>query len=445
MKNCSSCNRLNRRQLLQGAAGFGAMAALARLGEAQVTADGVTLQNSATACIFINLNGAPSHVDTFDLKQGFWTPADYNVTQSFRVAISQKLFPKLSTMIGDLCFVRSLRSWEAAHPRGQFYVQTGHSSNPAFDVETPHIGAVVSYALGVAGKFPPFLSLNGAPTQGAQFLGGQVDPVSPNADPRGFATLTHSYYDPPIEQARFELEYQMLLDMDATRNNPYDPQLAAYAQYYQAAKNMMYDPSIGNVFTLTNDDLARFGNTEFGRSCAIARNAVLAENGVRFINISQFGWDTHQSMLIRGYQPNLYSLANELDQGVGTLIQDLKANGALGRTLIVMMGEFGRTPGPLNSQGGRDHHPDAMSAVLAGGGVAGGRVIGATDATGNLIADFGWSQQRAIYMEDITATIYSALGIDWTTMISDTPSGRAFQYVARSSLYTHTAVTEVFG
>jgi uncharacterized protein (DUF1501 family) len=175
----------------------------------------------------------------------------------------------------------------------------------------------------------------------------------------------------------------------------------------------MYDPSIAHVFQMADEDRGRFGDSYFGRSCIVARNAVQAHNGVHFIHLFQDGWDTHQSMFDRGYGVSMYSLCNELDRGIGTLIEDLKASGDLGRTMIVIVGEFGRTPGPLNGRGGRDHYRDAMFCVMAGGGAAGGRVIGATDKLGATLVDPGWSKGRAVYFEDITSTMYSALGIDY--------------------------------
>jgi arylsulfatase A-like enzyme len=133
-----------------------------------------------------------------------------------------------------------------------------------------------------------------------------------------------------------------------------------------------------------------------------------------------------------------------LDTAVGTLVEDLKASGDFDQTLIVMLGEFGRTPGALNSRGGRDHHRDAMSVAMMGGGVRGGKVIGATDANGGNIVDPGWSRQRPIYMEDIAATLYTALGINWTKSIKDTPSGRKLEYVPYSEDDAYGPVEEVF-
>jgi hypothetical protein len=133
----------------------------------------------------------------------------------------------------------------------------------------------------------------------------------------------------------------------------------------------------------------------------------------------------------------------ELDQAVAAFLMDLRSLGLLRETLVVLMGEFGRTPGDLNGRGGRDHYRQAMSVALAGGGVAGGRVIGATDARGAEITDPGWRAQRPVYPEDIACTIYSALGIDYTKSITDTPSGGRFDYT-RTGPEEFGPVEEVF-
>ncbi len=120
-----------------------------------------------------------------------------------------------------------------------------------------------------------------------------------------------------------------------------------------------------------------------------------------------------------------------LDNGLSALISDLKASGQLASTLIVMLGEFGRTIGPLTAAGGRDHFPQQF-AFFAGGGIQGGRAIGSTTANGSATLDPGWVRQRDIKPEDIEATIYSAMGIDWTTVRHDDPLGRGFYYVPNS-------------
>jgi hypothetical protein len=145
-------------------------------------------RGSARACIFINLNGGASHLDTFDPKDGPWNASDMDLVQHpGGLVLSRKLFPKLSTMTQDLLAIRSVASWEAAHERAQFYIQTAHSLNPALSAETPHIGAVVAYERGAKGLLPPFLSFNQSNLQGATFLGGPSAPMMP---PATFPTAT---------------------------------------------------------------------------------------------------------------------------------------------------------------------------------------------------------------------------------------------------------------
>ncbi len=446
MKNCHSCLQSSRRELLSGMGAWAALSTLARPGDAQTTQLPVTPQNSARACVFVNLVGAASHLDTFDPKDAPWNPPDANLRQyPGGMVLSQTLFPELSRFTADLCILRSVVSWEAAHERGQFYLQTAHPQNPAFIAESPHIGAVVALEKGGQGKVPPFLALNGSAGRGATFLGGRYEPMLAPATPGGFSTLEHPYFG-AASRARFEQRYAVLQRLDsAARSAPYDPAMANHAAFYDAAKQLMYDPAVADIFRFSSDDDARYGGSGFGRSCIVARDAIRAANGVVFINISHFGWDTHQSMFDRGYAPNMYTLCNELDRGVGKLVEDLKASGHLATTLIVLMSEFGRTPGLLNARGGRDHHKNAMSVAMLGGGVRGGRVIGATDPDGDRVVDPGWHQQRPIYVEDITCTLYSALGINWTKSIAETPSKRRFEYVGFASEGRYTAVREVFG
>ena len=451
MARHNGCNnpehKISRRKLLFGAAQAGAFLAAAKRGDGQVQSNGILPRGTAKACIFITMNGAPSHVDTWDAKDGPWNPADANLQQyAGGVVLSKRLFPNFSQVTNDLLIVRSVNSWELAHDRGQFYHQTAHPSNPAFVAESPHIGAVVSYELGRRGALPPFLALNvDSQFQGAKFLGGKSEPLIAPVQATGLTTLQHNYYG-ANSQARFNQKFAMLRDLDKPLiASPYSDAMAAHATYYDSAKALMYDPAVASVFQFSTDESGRYGNTAFGRACIVARNAIVAKLGISFVNIVYNGWDTHAGMFDASYTPNMYTLCNDLDRGVGNLINDLKATGDLGSTLIVMIGEFGRTPGPLNAQGGRDHWKDAMSICMAGGGVRGGRAIGSTTAMGEQISDPGWSGNRAVFIEDIASTIYSALGIDWTKRISDTPSGRVFEYVGQAAIGNFTSVEEVFG
>lgn len=442
-KNCSGHAPYTRRHFLFGAASASLLNVHA---DAEVTAarPGVKARGSARACVFINLNGGPSHMDTFDPKDGPWNPADADIRESNGITLSRKFFPKLSNMTRDLLLLRSCASWEAAHERAQFYMQTAHSQNPALAAEMPHIGAVVAYEKGARGLIPPFLSFNQSNLQGAAFLGGPFAPMMPPATRTGVSTLTHNFYGAQSQQ-RFDEKFALLEALDAPlRQSPYNDSMAAYASYFARAKSMMYVDAVDGVFKFSAEDETRYGANSTGRSMLVARNAIRANNGAVFFNITQGGWDTHVGQFDRGVTANIYNLTNDLDRAVGSLAEDLQSSGHLQETLIVMMGEFGRTPGVLNSRLGRDHYRSVMSVAMIGGGVAGGRVIGETSADGGEIRSYGWKEDRAIYPEDIAATIYSALGIDWTKSINDTPSGRRFYYI-NGAEERFKPVEEVFG
>jgi len=446
MKTCPSCAKITRRELLAGASSWAALSVLAQRGDAQIETRPVNARGTARAVIFINLQGAPSHLDTFDVKDAPWNPDDADMQQGAGgIVMSNTLFPNLLRLSSDLLLLRSVSSWEAAHDRGQFYMQTAHPSNPAFIAETPHLGAVVALEKGGTGPLPPFLAPNGGYGQGATFLGGRYQPMAAQANAGGLTTIEHNYYGNQ-SQSRFNEKYAFLSEIDASlRSSPPSQAMADHAAFYDSAKLLMYDQAISAVFRFSSDDAGRYGNTNLGRAAIVARNAVRSRNGTVFINLTQGGWDTHQNMFDKLYAPNMYTLCGDLDRAVGALVDDLKASGDLDQTLIVMFGEFGRTPGPLNGRGGRDHHRDAMSVAMLGGGVKGGRTIGATDSNGEKVIEPGWSAQRAVYMEDIAATIYSALGINWTKRITDTPTKRIFEYVPYASEGRFTAVDEVFG
>jgi hypothetical protein len=443
--NCGGHLPATRRHFLFGAASMGLLHVSP---EAHASSSGrAQVRNTAKHVVFINMNGAPSQMDTFDPKDGPWNPADIDIRDyTGGIRLSRRLFPNLSRQAGDLLVMRSCASWEAAHERGQFYMQTAHSQNPALAAETPHIGSVIAREKVNDGLIPPFLSFNQSGLQGATFLGGRFMPFMPPAARTGISTLSHNHFNTAdLGRARFEQRFAMLRDLDEPlRTKPFNEAVAAYAGFYDRARSMMYNAEVENVFRFGSDDETRYGNTGIGRSLIVVRNAIRANNGAVFFNVTQGGWDTHVGMFDMAMGGNNYQLSNELDRAVGSLVDDLKSSGQFNSTLIVMMGEFGRTPGVLNSRSGRDHYRDVMSVAMMGGGTRGGKVIGATNADCSKITDFGWSERRPIYVEDVTATIYSALGIDWTRRIMDTPSGRAFYYLNNVEERGFRPVEEVF-
>ena len=203
---------------------------------------------------------------------------------------------------------------------------------------------------------------------------------------------------------------------------------------------MMYNGNIDKVFNFDQNTRNSYGNTSFGNACITARNLIRANLGTRFIQITIGSWDHHVNI----YTPNgpLQGLARQFDAGLGQLIADLKNDGSLDSTLILAMGEFGRTVGPPNQTNGRDHFL-IESIMMAGAGIKGPRAIGATNSTGGMISDPGWSRNREVRPEDIEATVYSALGIDWTKQIAS-PLGRNFEYVPSNGQDLYGPVNELW-
>jgi uncharacterized protein (DUF1501 family) len=219
--------------------------------------------------------------------------------------------------------------------------------------------------------------------------------------------------------------------------------------FYNNAKAMMYNPAVDEAFKFTTDDQTRYGNSGFGNSCLVARNLVKANLGTRYIQINYGSWDHHDDIYDKADPSRLHGMCAGLDAGLANLLNDLAAQpgtrggSLLDETLIVAMGEFGRTVGQPTGQAGRDHYFQQF-AVMAGGGVIGGKIIGETDATGGAVQTPGWSQNRPTQYEDIAATIYSALGINYMTVRNDDPFGRGFEYVPFAKEGVWYPITELF-
>jgi hypothetical protein len=409
-------------------------------------------RGSADFCIFLFLMGGPPQLDTFDVKEGKWTPPDFDI-RTVRPGIRMPfgLFPGLSGKLDHLVLARSVEAWESVHERGQYYVQVGRAFSAARAGEMPSVGSVVAYEFAgrrqAADFLPPFVGMN-FPPDGAGLAGPGMLPatfgplpltVTANAD-LGFVV-------PEPERARFRRRWEFLQRLDESLRSGKEPlgrPLRDYHDYYAGAFEMMKRPESARVLSIPDADHKRYGSSGLGDACVVARNLVAADAGTRFIAVAHNGWDLHANVYAGHYK-----LCKELDAAFTSLLDDLAKtrDGAgrtlLERTLIVCMGEFGRTPGELNANKGRDHYRYASTTVFAGGGVRGGRALGATDATGAKVVEPGWHKKRSIFTEDIVATIYSALGIDWTKKITNTPSGRAFYYVEKSSATDYVSPTEV--
>jgi len=405
----------------------------------------VKTRNTAKNVIFILLTGAPSHVDTFDLKflDGI-SPAGFQPETIKGIRFNTGVFPKIAAQLDDIAILRSVRAWAAQHSLSQTWVQIGRSPAAVLGDVAPNIGSIVALekrAERTPGQlFPTFLALNADGAVGSGYLPAQYEPFKTAPSTTGLANTAH-----PDGAARFTAKYDLLENLDAPlrAKSPLSPVMEDYGAFYQSARGLMYNPTVDQAFKYTAADSARYGNTGFGNALLTAKQVLAANSGTRYIQITLGGWDMHSGI----YAPNgnsMFTLGRTLDNGYGALIADLKAAGLLNETLVVMMGEFGRTVGALNNQAGRDHYTQQF-AVFAGGGVKGGRAIGETDAQGARTTEFGWSEQRDIRVEDIEATIYSALGINWTNVRYDDPFGRGFEYVPYASEGLYKPVEELWG
>jgi uncharacterized protein (DUF1501 family) len=408
--------------------------------------------NTAKNVIFILLPGAPSQSDTFDLRVGSWTPKDFVPTTINGIDWPAGLLPNLATQwsVGRFSIIRSCQSTALVHSLLQNWAQIARNPTGATGKIAPNMGSVVALEMekqrAANQKLPGFLSLNGGGSlAGAGYFPSKYSPfdVTPNAN--GLANLTNA-----DGQATFTARYNTLLLADSQLRSlpsPIGTKVDEMADFYASARDLMYDPTVTNAFRFAASDQQKYGNNAFGNACLTARNVLWAGLGTRYVQISLGGWDNHQN--IYATNAGIYPSARQLDIGLANLLADLAViPGSGGRTLlddtlVVVKGEFGRTIGNITSQQGRDHY-FVHAALMAGGGVQGGRVIGATTADGAYVEDPGWSEGRPVYAEDVAATIYSAMGINYTTVRHDDPLGRGFEYIPSTGSYIGAPVQELF-
>jgi hypothetical protein len=421
---------------------------------ADITNSGATTRNTATNVIFILLAGAPSHTDTFDLKQG---NADTALKPPVGSAFDLKpatingvlwptgLLPKLGNMLSDFAIIRSMQSHALVHSLAQTWTQIGRNPAAALGNIAPNIGSVVAIEKDSERKpgqvFPTFLALNSNGAVGNGYFPAIYAPFKVTPSNSG---ITYTTSPDSGGQTNFNTRWDMLHQLDGSlrTDSPYGQPMDDYNDFYNSAQQLMYNPVVNQAFSFSTADSQRYGSSGTGNACLVAYQVLKANQGARFIQItSNDGWDMHQNI----YSPtNLPAKGALLDNAVSALLGDLKSSGLFDSTLVVMVGEFGRTVGPLTSAAGRDHWQQQF-AFFAGGGIKGGTIIGATDSLGKDTVDYGWSQKRYVYPEDIEATIYSAVGIDWTTVRHDDPLGRGFSYVPNTDPVIYYPVDELWG
>jgi uncharacterized protein (DUF1501 family) len=387
---------MDRRSLLRigTSAFFGAL--VARSFAARTAVAGQSNPTHGKACILLWLNGGPSHVDTFDPKPG----------RAPGMKLSQHL-PLLAERGDKLAVLRGIASKEGNHARAQYYVHTGYTPTPT--VIHPALGAWVCARLGDSGaELPAFVSIGG-PSLGAGFLGVQNGPFVVQ---KAGAAPADVDLPPDVDTSRFERRLAALDAMEAELSGATgDAKIESRRQVYSKAVRLMRSPRL-DAFDLTGEGESTrraYGDTDFGRGCLVARR--LVERGVRFVEVVLDGWDTHQN----GFERSKKLMAT-LDPAFAALLDDLTSRALLASTLVVCLGEFGRTP-RINANEGRDHWPQAWAAVLAGGGVRGGIVHGSTDEDGAAPAG------TPTIVPDLLATMATAIGLDPAYTVTS-PAGR---------------------
>ncbi|MBK7996843.1 MAG: DUF1501 domain-containing protein [Blastocatellia bacterium] len=393
----------------------------------------VTPRSSARNTLLIMLRGGASHIDTFDIKVGSWTPDKLGVGKNSANELwPVGVMPQLAKQANKFSLVRSLQHTEVVHERAEYYVETGRRLNPGLRAEIPHVGAVV--ALEQEAKrsntdiFPGFMFFGTGGYTNNGFLSASFSPFILDNPGEGITNLL-----PQDGLSAFNRRREALKLLNDVNNGETNASRQSFSVFQDQAEKMMRDPMTAPTFVVSEDDKRRYGNNYFGVSIAAARNVFKANRGTRFIEVDQYGWDNHIN--IYDDRPfSLPALCRQFDMALSALLDDLSNTpGQDGKTLldetfIVVTGDFGRTVGQLNTSKGRDHYPYAFSALFAGGGVKGGRIIGSTDDSGAGVLDFGWNKNRPIHLPDIVTTMYSTLGIDWTKTLTNTPSGRVYRY-----------------
>ena len=373
----------------------------------------------ARACILLWLEGGPSQMDTWDPK-----PSSAFKAISTNVAGIQisELLPKMARRMDKISLVRSMHTRGNDHPQGTHYAITGHEPNPA--MQFPSIGSIIAREAGAHGEMPPHIlvpqwerSRQYEEYFRAGFLGARYDPMSiPDPSRKDFAVADLSL-PKSAAGAAVESRQQFLKLVDARYRRLHEgAEHANMDQYTAQAWRMLLNPKVRDAFDLSREPEKlrdAYGRDPVGQSALLARR--LVEAGTTFVTAVGFhsnSWDTHA----KNDEGHRDRLCPPLDRTLSVLLDDLSDRGLLDSTIVLAMGEFGRTPF-VNPDLGRDHWPTCWSLALGGGGIQGGRVVGSSDEQGAYVTS------DATSMGDVFASIYKAFGIDWTKEY-DTPIGR---------------------
>ena len=426
-------NTLNRRQIIAGAAktflGVSVLDQLSSKAHAIPGEGSSPLKQVPTAhnVIYLYMTGGMSHLDTFDPKDN----ADVmGLTETIKtnvdgIRLSSNL-PLLARQADKLAIIRSMQSTQGAHEQGRYFMRT--SFTPRSSIRHPAMGAWLQKFQDRGNPSLPGTVMIGNDSKhpGAGFFEARYAPLMINDPEDGLQNSRPNAWFGSEEQFNQGLDVSRKLD--AKFAQIYNLRgVRAYADMYDDALRMMKSEEL-KAFDLSGEPEAlrrRYGSDRFGQGCLLARR--LVEHGVRFVEVTFGNWDTHNANFTR-----VPELCDELDSAMSTLLADLQSRGMLENTLVVLATEFGRTP-DINANDGRDHHPKAFSCVLAGGGIRGGQVYGASDERGFAVAD------KAVNVPDINATIGYALGLPLDQVIYS-PQKRPFTVADKGK-----PVAELFG
>lgn len=415
-----------RRRFLQlSAAGVGTASLsgwLKALADSPASAPAGRTRGKAKSVILLWMDGGPSHKDTFDLKPeskgaGDFQPID---TSAPGIRISEHL-PQLAKWMHTGTLVRGMSSPEGAHARAKYNLHTGYREGQG-GLSYPSIGSIVASETGSReASVPNFVSI-GNRTYGSGFLGPKYQPLIVTSPGRGVEDLKST-----VTERQFDNRLGLLGEMETAFRGSYKADVIVdHKTAYERAVKLMHSKE-AKAFDISLEPTAsksKYGTGNFADGVLMARR--LVEIGVPFIEVSLGGWDTHQDNWTR-----VKSNSQQVDAAMSALIADLSERGLLNSTLIIWMGEFGRTP-HINTRGakpGRDHYPKAWSLAMFGGGMAGGRVVGRTDKEGAIV------EERKVVPVDFLATVCELMGIDHTRK-NETPTGRPVQIVEKPNAFT---------
>jgi hypothetical protein len=389
----------------------------------------------AKSVLLVYLGGGLSHHDTFDMKpdapeeiRGKYKSIPTNVT-GLRVG---ELLPKMAKTMDKVCLVRSQSHENDHHETATNWVLCGRFGSPFGDY--PSMGAVVAHESGFTGLLPPYVAVPKNPSftwelGKSAWLGGRYESFKAgNPNDKEFRVRDLSLPQ-PMQPRQLERRTSLLAAVDTLNGRIQgNDQMVTYDEFQKRAAAMVTSTEAQSAFDMNaeKDELRdRYGRTDFGQGCLLARR--LIERGVKFAQVNFGGWDHHKKIW-----EGLEKRVPDFDAGFSTLIDDMSDRGLLKDTLVVVMGEFGRTP-KINKDVGRDHWGRAGSMLFAGAGVQGGRIVGATDKDGAFVTD------RPCRPADVAWTIYDALGIDPRKDLR-TPEGRPVSILAEggriNELYT---------